>query len=56
MHPRVIAGFRVAAAITCQWAGSRAAHPACGGDRDGAGLVVAGLDRKSSVHRVLRAN
>ena len=30
MHPRVIAGFRVAAAITCQWAGSGAAHPACG--------------------------
>jgi len=55
MHPGVVTGFRIAAAITGQGASGGAACAAGGADRDRAGLGVAGLERKCSVHRLLSA-
>ena len=55
MHPSVVTGIRIAAHIAQERATGGAACAACGADRDGAGLGVAGLERKCSVHRLLGA-
>ena len=55
MHPSVVTGFRIAAAITGQGASGGAACAAGGADRDRAGLGVARLERQRSVHRFLNA-